>query len=235
MFSEKFLMKKNYIIVLSLFVVFKVNSQQNEKIDVVIQSYFDTEIIKKDTWYLSENNDSIQFSKLQFYLTNFILITSDDENIKVENSNYLVDIFNKSSPNISLENTSNKEIKSVSFNIGVEEHMNTDGALSGDLDPSKGMYWSWQSGYVNFKVEGKSPSCKTRKNKFQFHIGGYLEPYQTTRNVAFTISKNKVILKMNLATLFNQIKLSQKNQVMIPGKEAHKIANLLPKLFSVDE
>jgi hypothetical protein len=116
--------------------------------------------------------------------------------------------------------------------------MNTSGALSGDLDPSKGMYWSWQSGYINFKVEGKSPSCKTRKNKFQFHIGGYQEPFTTTRPVtiqAKSIKDNTLTIILDFSKIFKSINLNSTNQVIIPGKEASDLAEILPTLFSVDD
>jgi len=122
----------------------------------------------------------------------------------------------------------------ISFNIGVEEEMNTSGALSGDLDPSKGMYWSWQSGYINFKIEGISPSCNTRKNKFKFHVGGYKQPNKTTRKVNCKINtEERIIVNLDLAQFFNEIDLKVNNQIMIPGKEASALADMLPKLFSV--
>ena len=111
------------------------------------------------------------------------------------------------------------------------------GALAGDLDPSKGMYWSWQSGYINFKIEGNSPSCKTRKSKFQFHIGGYKNPYKTTKRVYFKIkdtASKAISIHLNIANFFDQIDLKNENQIMIPGKKAKTIAETLSKLFSID-
>jgi len=48
----------------------------------------------------------------------------------------------------------------------VDSLANVSGAMSNDLDATKGMYWSWQSGFINLKIEGKSASCKTRKINF---------------------------------------------------------------------
>ena len=88
-----------------------------------------------------------------------------------------------------------KNIKSISFCIGIDSLASVSGALSGDLDPSNGMYWAWQSGYINMKIEGTSSSCKTRKNSFNFHIGGYLKPYNAIKKIEIPINKiqNQII------------------------------------------
>jgi hypothetical protein len=70
--------------------------------------------------------------------------------------------------------------------------------MAGDLDPIKGMYWAWQSGYINMKIEGKSSSCRTRKNEFQFHIGGYLSPYYAMRKVALTYDKKATEINIGI-------------------------------------
>ena len=109
-------------------------------------------------------------------------------------------------------------------------------ALSGDLDPAKGMYWAWQSGYINMKMEGKSSSCKTRKNQFQFHIGGYLKPNNALRIVTLNLSKNtdKIDVNINAATFFSEISLSQTNSIMIPGKRAMQLADCSVKMFEAE-
>ncbi len=113
--------------------------------------------------------------------------------------------------------------------------MSVSGALKGDLDPTKGMYWAWQSGYINMKIEGKSSSCTTRKNKFQFHIGGYLKPEYAMRKVNLLLDnqkdKNKIELVMDLGKLFSEIKLKENNTIMIPGKVAMKLADLTTEIF----
>jgi hypothetical protein len=111
--------------------------------------------------------------------------------------------------------------------------MNTTGAHSGALDPSNGMYWSWQSGYINFKIEGVSPSCMTRKNKFQFHIGGYQNPHNTLRNFTINLNKQNLELNLNLEKFFEFTKLSNENQVLIPGSNADQLATVFYNAFSV--
>jgi hypothetical protein len=235
-------MVQNYLLktILTLLLTLLILCLAQKHIDslhITIKPNFKGEKLNKDTWFITNNKDSIKLKKIKFYLTNFNVLDTDNKNISIVNSNFLIDAFITETLTINLPNSSNKEITEISFNIGVEEQMNTDGALAGDLDPTKGMYWSWQSGYINFKIEGVSPSCKTRKNKFMFHIGGYEAPFKTTRKVSFKIdskNKNNIILQLNLDSFFNSIDLKTTNQIMIPGEKAKDLADKLPKLFTVE-
>lgn len=214
------------------------SQESKEELNIVLVPKFGEKHILKDTWYITETKDSIQVSKIKFYLTGFKIASKQGKRQSINNSNHLIDVFDKSTLNIVLSNVDMSNCNEVLFNIGVEEKRNTSGALSGDLDPSKGMYWSWQSGYINFKVEGKSPSCETRKNKFQFHIGGYQKPFTTTRPVALrvkSIKDNTLTIILDFSKIFKSINLNSTNQVIIPGKEASDLAETLPTLFSVDD
>ena len=76
-----------------------------------------------------------------------------------------------------LEIPEDTEFDAIQFNLGIDSLTNVSGALGGDLDPTKGMYWTWQNGYVNFKLQGTSDLCNNPKNEFEFHLGGYLKPF----------------------------------------------------------
>jgi len=95
------------------------------------------------------------------------------------------------------------------------------------------MYWAWQSGYINMKIEGNSNSCKTRKNAFHFHIGGYLQPNYAMRKIVLYPKSENFDIVMDLSKLFDHIHLSETNSIMIPGKEAMKLADLTTTVFSV--
>lgn len=213
-------------------------SQKNtEKLIVNIVPIFNGESILKDTWYVTQSKDSIQLSKLKFYLTNFVLIDKESSTDTIKKQQ-LIDVFKKKTLSIELSNIIYTNNYVLNFDIGVDEKFNTSGANAGDLDPINGMFWSWQSGYINFKIEGKSPSCTTRKNKFQFHIGGYQKPNATIRTLAFNLASIKeetLTIHLDAYPFFKSIHLDSQNQVMIPGKEANSVANLLPKMFSIHE
>jgi hypothetical protein len=139
------------------------------------------------------------------------------------------------SQQISLGLNRKKEIKKIIFSVGVDSLASVSGALSGDLDPAKGMYWAWQSGYINMKIEGKSASCKTRKNQFQFHLGGYLKPYNALRTIALeTKNTHTINVAVDLANFFSEVSLSQINSVMIQGKRAMQLADTSVKMFTVE-
>ncbi|WP_395062854.1 MbnP family protein [Flavobacterium sp.] len=179
----------------------------------------------------SSNKDTLQINVLKFYISGIEINYADGTFFKEKNSYHLIDIENFKS--FSISKSQRKPISKLSFNIGIDSTACVSGALSGDLDLQKGMYWAWQSGYINMKIEGKSNSCKTRKNAFQFHIGGYLTPNYAMRKIKINSnSKKQIDLVMDLSKLFEEINLSETNSIMIPGKDAMRIADLSVKLFS---
>ena len=94
------------------------------------------------------------------------------------------------------------------------------------------MYWTWQSGYINFKLEGTSSLCPARKNKFYWHIGGYSPPYNTLRQVSL---KTNGKVSIQLDKLFEEIDISEEYQVMSPSDGAVQIADKLPSLFKSNQ
>ena len=189
-----------------------------------ITPLFNNQSITENTWFVSSQKDSIQFTKLKFYFTDFQVKSIKGEINTIDHSNYLIDIFQPETLEILLSTVPFSNGDELSFNLGVSSDMNTTGAHSGTLDPSNGMFWSWQSGYINFKIEGISPSSKTRQNKFQFHIGGYQSPYNTLRRLTFILNKQTTKLNLNLEEFFERTKLAVDNKIMVPGEKANELA-----------
>ena len=182
-------------------------------------------------------NDSLQISTLKFYVSNVIIKHIDQSTFQEKNNYHLIDIENSKSLKFNICKKSEKAIAAIGFNVGIDSLTSVSGALSGDLDATNGMYWAWQSGFINMKIEGTSNSCVTRKNQFQFHIGGYKKPNYAMRKIKLIANqntKNEVSVAVDLSKLFNEIDLKQNNSIMIPGKEALKIADLSFKIFNIE-
>jgi hypothetical protein len=122
----------------------------------------------------------------------------------------------------------------IHFSIGIDSVTNSSGVFGGDLDPTNGMYWTWQSGYINFKLEGKSLLSSARKNKFEYHIGGYLYPNNTLQEVELEVNNNdKIIINIDISKFIVELDISTINKVMSPGESAVILSTHLPKLFSI--
>uniref|UniRef100_UPI004048EECA MbnP family protein n=1 Tax=Flavobacterium sp. TaxID=239 RepID=UPI004048EECA len=209
----------------------------SEHLEIVVRLKFDNQAFELDKNYVSAQKDTLSFETVKFYLSDFQLIYKDKSVKKENNSYHLLDFENIETCTFQIANEREKEIEAIRFAIGVDSLASVSGAMEGDLDATNGMYWAWQSGFINMKIEGKSNSCKTRKNKFHFHIGGYLEPNYAMRTIQINCngnSKNQLILEMDLGKLFSEISLKETNSIMIPGAEAMKIADLYSKIFSIE-
>lgn len=208
--------------------------EKKEPIVLGFHLVFDNHPLEINKKYVSETKDSLEVNVVKFYISNISVQFADNTNYSEENSYHLLDIENPNSLQIPLQNFTEKSILKITFTIGVDSLANVSGAMAGDLDLTNGMYWAWQSGYINMKIQGTSKSCKTRKNAFDFHIGGYLKPNDASRTIILEPKNNNLNIKVDLAKLFSKIDLSKTNSVMIPGKQAMEIADKSIQMFSIE-
>lgn len=223
-----------------LSLIFISASAQTEKdsLNMKLTILFQNQPLVLEQRYVSEK-DTLQITMVKFYLSNVELIYTDGTSFAEKNSYHLIDASDTNSMHFKLLNPKKKSLLKVRFAIGVDSLASTSGALSGNLDPSKGMYWAWQSGYINMKIEGKSNLCTTRKNQFHFHLGGYLKPYNALRTVEIPIKeqwfdRNQLQLVMDLSSFFKAIDLKQTNSVMSPSKKTMELADVTALLFRIE-
>ncbi len=176
---------------------------------------------------------NITVENLKFYISNLSLFQKNKLVYKDSASARLLDLDNPKSLTIKLNKI--KKFDRIIFNLGIDSTTNISGALGGDLDPTKGMYWTWQSGYINFKLEGTDPRCNSRHHRFQYHLGGYAFPFATIQQVELKLTKklSKAIIVLPLENFLKAINPEKKPMVMSPCKEAVELSKLLSNLFEI--
>jgi len=226
-------MRKVFISVL-LFISCKIYSQQN--VTLLFQPLFEkSPLTLNDGFYKLNNNDSLQLETLKFYISNVQLLNSDRIVFKEQNSYHLIDCAKSKSAFIKLNVPSLVTYNAIEFNLGIDSVTNVSGAMGGDLDPTKGMYWAWQSGYINFKIEGISNVCTTRNDEFKFHLGGYLFPFSALQKVRLKIHAEAAVeIFINLKKFFTAVDMAKQNHLMSPGADAVSLSALLASCFYTD-
>jgi hypothetical protein len=200
----------------------------------IVPTFRDLPVQLNNAQYVTDIGDTIKITRVRLYLSNIELTGENGDKYIGPDSYHLVDLAKDGSLSIKL-NSPIKNISQINFSIGVDSAASVSGAMNGDLDPIFGMYWAWNSGYINAKIEGVSNSCNTHKNKFEFHVGGYLSPHQTIQKVELrSISKSRIIkLKMDLNKWFSNVDLSKISSVLTPGKEAVEMSKIYKEMFSI--
>tara|TARA_B100000809_G_C15092336_1_gene513668 strand:+ start:1090 stop:1674 length:585 start_codon:yes stop_codon:yes gene_type:complete len=190
-----------------------------------------------ETLQLDESSQSVeklQITRVRFYISNIQLLKNGKVVATEKDSYHLIDASDKSSLSMAIPVKSKIDYDEIFFLLGIDSLTNFSGVMGGDLDPTKGMYWAWNSGYINFKLEGKSPLCETRNNEFSFHLGGYSAPYPSYQIIKLAVKKsNQLTIKVDFAQFLEQIDLAKQTKVMSPGKLAQDLSIQVAKLFSV--
>lgn len=134
-----------------------------------------------DAPYTNSKSEAYKVTWLTYYVSNIKLKKSDGtyfEDEVVSNGSkgyYLVDETDEASQDITLDNVPAGDYTEVTFTIGVDANQVDQGAQTGALDPAKGLFWSWNSGYIFLAIEGVSSASAEEGNAFQYHVGGYKE------------------------------------------------------------
>ena len=87
----------------------------------------------------------------------------------------LLNFSDRSSLNFSIPINSIKACY-IRITLGVDSVTNAAGVHCCALDPANGMYWSWQSGYIQFKLEGKEKDGTA----LNLHLGGFSNAYMSS-------------------------------------------------------
>jgi hypothetical protein len=199
-----------------------------------------------NTWYLNQNLDSFKVTMYKYYVTNIIL-TKDGTDYEVPESYYLVDESKPETKSFTIKDLPVGEYSKITFMIGVDTKRNTSGAQTGFLDPSYGMIWDWNTGYIMAKMEGISPQSSIPSKVFQFHMGGFKFPYPAQRIISLDLPKHApvsdsafstIIVRSDVLEWFKTptiISLAQLNAVMEAGKDVQIIADNYVDMFSVED
>lgn len=212
-------------------------------VTVRIYPVFDGKQLILDTEnYTNEHGNLLTISLFRFYITHLKLHVTGTSDYVTPEGSHLIDAQDTTTCSFSFS-VPLGTFDSVSFVTGVDSADNTSGANSGDLDPAKGMYWAWNSGYIMAKLEGNSAVCKTIHKAFEFHIGGYMPPYNAMRQVNLPLGETVTIENGKRSTIninadaarwfAHGLDLSVTNSVLIPGRAACEIADNYSGMFSI--
>lgn len=231
-------MKKVFVGIFIIALVCLSFQVKNDKKDltVLVHINFQKEpLVLNDRKYITKNNDTVSITKMKFYISNILLQFNDGSEYKERSSVHLIDAENLSSLELKLDNVPDLKINKVSFDIGIDSVNSVSDKFEGDLDPTNGMYWAWNTGYINMKLEGKSSSCSNAKKEFQFHIGGYLPKQNALQKIEWNLDdKQNINIEVELSNWLDAISLKETNSIMIPGEKAISMANLYKNMFKIN-
>jgi hypothetical protein len=195
------------------------------------QPVFMQQPIALNTTMHNTQGDSLSVTMLRFYLGHFKFL-NEGRIVFEDNTYHLLDLEEEYTLKIPFPISSNTVFDTLQFNLGVDSLTNVSGAIGGDLDPTKGMYWAWQSGYVNFKIEGIYEKCPTRDRTYNFHLGGYLPPFQSVQTIKLAVPKTgNLDINIALDTFFTQMDWQKKHSIMSPSKASVDLMQQLTGLF----
>ncbi|MBX2905935.1 MAG: hypothetical protein KF744_07855 [Taibaiella sp.] len=170
---------------------------------------------------------------VRFYVSSVELMRGGKPVWKEPGSYHLVDFTDSGTLAYKMKTPEHIHFDRIRFHLGIDSATNVSGAMGGDLDPAKGMYWAWQSGYINFKIEGTSPDVPSAKHEFTFHLGGYAAPNATLQTVDIAVREGKdIVIGLDVATFLASIEMDKVYHIMSPCAEAVTLSAKAAKCFS---
>ncbi|HEU4718514.1 MAG TPA: MbnP family protein [Bacteroidia bacterium] len=196
--------------------------------------------------YVNANGDSFNVTTYKYYISNVSFTDANNNTWSEPESYHLVNAADPNSLNVSISGIPAGNYTSIHFMIGVDSTRNVSGAQTGALDPANDMFWTWNTGYIMAKFEGKSPSSTAAAHSLTFHIGGYGGANATQQWVTSSFGSQTanvttsvipvVHISSNMLEWFRSpsvIDFSTTNSVASPGNNALTIAHNYADMFTV--
>lgn len=175
------------------------------KVSLNFSHYFNSQpLVYGSQTYINDAKDTLSVSNLSYRISNIQLkdkLKNTWTNIGTYNLNGGDDAFQYV---VSLSKVPAGLYDSLRFNLGVDSIANSTGEQTGALDPSLGMYWGWTSGYIFYRLEGRTNDLTT----FSLDVGGNKNLVSKVFDLsAFKVKSQTngidVDIKMDLGKFFN--------------------------------
>jgi hypothetical protein len=204
-------------------------------------------IILDSVEYTNPFNETYRVKKLKYYISQIVLgVNNSKEGCTEKESYHLLNEADTASLHFNVTLPANT-YNSISFTIGVDSIKNVSGAQTGALDPANGMFWTWNSGYIFFKLEGSSPASTIINNKVEYHIGGFAGINNALKRVTLQLPAGKLLhlnpgktseifIEADINKLWqgdHEIKIAATPATMSPGALAIKIADNYSNMFTL--
>jgi hypothetical protein len=140
----------------------------------------DQKLVLGTTKAKNASGEEFTVTRLNYFVSNIALKKDDGSVLKFPNNYFLLKQSDANSLIIKLNDIPAGNYTELSYTIGVDslKSISDVSQRTGVLDPASygddNMYWSWNSGYIFFKMEGKSAAIPADKaDHFELHIGGF--------------------------------------------------------------
>lgn len=186
-------------------------------------------------------NENYTVTTLRYYVSGIEL--RGDE-ISADKNYYLIDAIKPGGAGI-LANARKGNYRSIRFLLGVDSVRNVSGAQTGALDPVNGMFWTWNTGYIMWKLEGNSPQSTEANQRIMYHIGGFASPLQTQKECIFLLpetlrvtanSNIEIRIGCDVNGFFDKVHalpIASNANCTVPGLLAVKYADNYQQIFQI--
>lgn len=157
-------------------------------------------LVLDDTNYVNELNQPYIVTKFNYYIGQIQLLKDNGKEYSIPN-HFLISEDKIETKKIVLEKIPSGTYTSIRFILGVDSLHNCSGAQSGALDPINAMFWTWNTGYIFLKLEGKSTFSSAIGNTLEYHIGGYKMPNNSIRTITLPFENPIVIEKKRMTEI----------------------------------
>jgi hypothetical protein len=170
----------------------KANPVANAQLTIRFRAYVHGVPLVMNKKYKNPFGEIFEISRFRFYAGQVAPVYTDS-NIKSDMSSdyHLIDFSDSVSTCLVLPATGGL-CNGIRFLLGVDSLDQIRGAQNGALDPIRGMYWTWNSGYQSFKIEGYSPASGQPAHMIAYHIGGFRHPYSTVWQIRINTTDEEV-------------------------------------------
>jgi hypothetical protein len=189
--------------------------------------------------YTNPFGEPITINRFKYYISHISITGAGQIEKELSSKTFLIDEAAPGSKMLSFT-TDITTPQTLSFVIGVDSALNVSGVQTGSLDPLNGMFWTWNSGYIFAKLEGKSDSSKAPAHSVQYDVGGFRTNNNAMRKVQLTLSNGatKYVIDADLLKWFSgkhAIKVAQSPLCHQPGVLAMKLADNYANMFTIEK